>query len=235
MGMPLSARVIDSMRSGSVQYNPCQQSGLNFPTWPWNFPEPPSNLLEILEGTRSKRTHCLLDPYRLRSCPLSHLIHVWEIPHAPPRLVIRRERVLLPRLPQQPLHCHLTPRQRRRVPVPVRLLGLRNPPSIHQNRRASFPLLVRPLERRDDEEAVLAVVEARADQHLLAMVEHARGVDAAVVEVGDGGRVDARRQRQRRLDQPVLEARDQVGLPAQALDLPCPEGEGGDGDERWDS
>ena len=63
------------------------------------------------------------------------------------------------------------------------------------------------------------------------MAEAPPGDDAAEVEVVDGRRVDARRQGERVADEAVFEFGDELGLPAQALDLPGAEGEGGDGDD----
>lgn len=115
----------------------------------------------------------------------------------------------------------------------MHLLVLGDPAPVDQYRcRLLLSIFAGALQRCHDQKSVLAIVQARADQHLLAVVQHARRVDTAVVEVGDGVRVDARRQRQRRLDQPVLQACDQVRLPAQSLHLPGSEREGGDGDER---
>jgi len=59
----------------------------------------------------------------------------------------------------------------------------------------------------------------------------ARGEHAAVVEVVDRLRVNSRRQGQRVADEAVLKLGDEVVLPAEALDLPRPKGEGGYGDK----
>lgn len=59
----------------------------------------------------------------------------------------------------------------------------------------------------------------------------ARGEHAAVVEVVDRLRVNSRRQGQRVADEAVLKLGDEVVLPAEALDLPRPEGEGSYGDK----
>lgn len=63
------------------------------------------------------------------------------------------------------------------------------------------------------------------------MAQAAGGEDTAVVKVVDGGRIDLRREGQGVADEAVFELGDEVGLPAQALDLPCAEGECCDGDE----
>lgn len=63
------------------------------------------------------------------------------------------------------------------------------------------------------------------------MAEAAGGGDAAVVEVRDGGGVDARREGEGVADEAVLELGEEVGLPLEALDLPGAEGEGRDWDE----
>jgi hypothetical protein len=63
--------------------------------------------------------------------------------------------------------------------------------------------------------------------------EPARHVDAAIVELGDGVRVDARREGEGRADEAVFAFGNQVGLPLQALDLPGAEKEGGYGDDGW--
>lgn len=59
----------------------------------------------------------------------------------------------------------------------------------------------------------------------------ALGVDAPVVEVGDGVWVDARRERERWPDDAVFALGDEFGFPFQAVDLPGAEEEGGDGDD----
>jgi len=61
--------------------------------------------------------------------------------------------------------------------------------------------------------------------------EAARRVDAAVVEVGDSGRVDVQGEGKRVEDEAVLELGDEGGFPVEALDLPGAEGEGREGDE----
>lgn len=66
------------------------------------------------------------------------------------------------------------------------------------------------------------------------MAEVARGVDAAVVKVRDGVRVDLGREREGVADEAVFEFGNEVRLPAEALDLPCAEGEGCDGDQGED-
>lgn len=66
------------------------------------------------------------------------------------------------------------------------------------------------------------------------MPQAAAREDAAVVEGGDGVRVDARREGQRRLDEAVFEQRDELRFPAQSLHLPGSEAEGSDGDEGCD-
>jgi hypothetical protein len=63
--------------------------------------------------------------------------------------------------------------------------------------------------------------------------EPARHVHAPVVEVGDGVRVDARRQRERRPQNAVFALGDEVGLPPEPLDLPGAEDEGRYGDDGW--
>lgn len=58
------------------------------------------------------------------------------------------------------------------------------------------------------------------------------GDDPAVIKLRHGRRIDPRRQRQGWLDELVFEFGDQLGFPVEALDLPCTEGEGSDGDQR---
>lgn len=61
------------------------------------------------------------------------------------------------------------------------------------------------------------------------MPELARHIHAAVVEFLEVGSVDFRRKRERRPDETVLVARDEVGLPFKPLHLPCSQAEGGNG------
>jgi hypothetical protein len=63
------------------------------------------------------------------------------------------------------------------------------------------------------------------------VAETAAGDDASEIEVVDGGRVDSGREGEGVADETVLEFGDEFGFPAEALDLPCAEGEGGDGDD----
>lgn len=67
------------------------------------------------------------------------------------------------------------------------------------------------------------------------MAEVAGGEHPAEVEVVDGRGVDVRREGERLADEAVLELCDELRLPAKALDLPCAEGEGRDGDEGCES
>lgn len=62
----------------------------------------------------------------------------------------------------------------------------------------------------------------------------ARGVDAAVVEIVDGGRVDGRRQRKGVSNKTVLKLGNELRLPSEALDLPCAQEEGRNGDDGYD-
>lgn len=98
---------------------------------------------------------------------------------------------------------------------------LADPATVYENSRT-----VLALERRDDHVTVLPVAQTRADEHLLVVAQTASGVDAAVVEVMDGGRVDLRRQREGFTDEAVFELSNELGFPAEALDLPCAEREG---------
>lgn len=56
-------------------------------------------------------------------------------------------------------------------------------------------------------------------------------VDAAIVEFADRIRIDSWWQRQRRLDEAVLEFCDESGFPVQALYLPCSQAEGNNRDQ----
>lgn len=90
-----------------------------------------------------------------------------------------------------------------------------NPPAINQDGR---PVLA--LQWRNDHVPVRAVAHARADQHLLVMAETARGVDAAIVKVVNGFGVDGWGQGEGLAEEAVFEFGDEVGLPAETLDLP---------------
>lgn len=67
------------------------------------------------------------------------------------------------------------------------------------------------------------------------MAEGADGANSAEVEVVDGGRVDVRRERKRIANEAVFELGDELGFPAETLDLPGAEGEGCDGDKGCDT
>ena len=139
--------------------------------------------------------------------------------------IFRRKHVLLPRLAQQALHCDQSTRQRTRS-RPLIAVFLADPPAVDEN--CGRPLA---LERRNDHVAVLAVAHTRTDEHLLIVAEAAGGEHSAVVKVVNGRGVDGWREGERLTDEAVLELGDELRLPAEALDLPCAQNEGCDGDE----
>lgn len=171
------------------------------------------------------RTHSGFYPHRLTSSQGSHLVDIGEVELPLVGPVFRSKSVLFPRLAQQSLYRDLSPDQAVR-PCPLAAVLLADPPAVDENRGA-----VLALQRRDDHVAVLAVAHARAHEHLLVVAQRARGEDAAEVEVADYGRVDVWRQGEGIADETVFGFGDEAGFPAEALDLPCAEDEGGDGHE----
>lgn len=167
-------------------------------------------------------------PHRLAPRQLSHLLDVREEELSLLRPILRCEHILLPRLPEQTLDLDLARRQALR-PRPLVPVFLADPPAVHEHRRRAAVAR----ERRHDHVPVVAVEHARADEHLLVVAEVAAGDDAAVVEVVNRGGVDVRREGEGVADEAVFEFGDELGLPAEALDLPGAEDEGGDGDDGW--
>jgi len=159
--------------------------------------------LPVIRGQQT-RLHRLLNPHRLTPRRSRHLLHIWKIELSLVRLVGRCEEVLLPRLPKQPRHRHLTLRQGRGVAVLLEAFLATDPPAVDEHSAGAFPAF----EGRNDEVAVVAVVYARPDQHLFGVEEVAGGVDAAVVEVGDGGGIDAWGEGEGRADEAVFEFGD---------------------------
>ena len=181
------------------------------------------------QGSRVDRpplTCRCFNPDRLASGQLGHLLDIREIELVDVRPIVRREHVLLPRLPQEPLHRDLPGRQAIQPRLLVAVL-LADPAAVDQDGRR----IALALQRCDDEEALVPIVHARPDEHLLVVAEAPRRVHSAVVEVVDGVRVDDGRQGQRVAHETVFAFRDEVVLPFEALDLPRPEEKGRDGDE----
>lgn len=65
------------------------------------------------------------------------------------------------------------------------------------------------------------------------MSQTPRGINAAIVELGDRVRIGNGRKRQRWLYEPIFELGDEVCLPLQPLYLPGPQCECGDGYESY--
>ena len=169
------------------------------------------------------------NPDRLASGQLGHLLDIREIKLVDVRPVVRREHVLLPRLPQQPLHRDL-PDWQAIQPCSLVAVLLADPATVDQDRGR----IALALQRCDNEVALVPVVHSRPDEHLLVMAETPRRVHSAVVEVVDGVGVDDGGQRQRFAYETVFAFRNEVVLPFQTLDLPCPEEKGRDGDESYE-
>lgn len=170
-------------------------------------------------------THSGFYPHRLTSGQGSHLVDIGEVELPLVGPIFRSKSVLLPRLAQQSLHRDLSLDQAVGPRALVAML-LADPSAVDENRRA-----VLALQRRDDHVAVLAVANARAYEHLLVVAQRARGEDPAEVEVADYGGVDVWRQGEGVADEAVFGFGDEAAFPAEALDLPCAEDEGGDGHE----
>jgi hypothetical protein len=187
-----------------------------------------------MHARATKLTHCLLNPHGLTPRPLCHLVDVGEEPLAVLGLVLGREHIALRRHPQQPFDCNLTSRQRA-ILLPEPLLDgiLLNPPTTAQD-LVLVPLLICPLQRRNNCVPILAIQHPRPNQHLLIMPQHSRRIHTPVLETLDGIRVNPQRQLQGRERQPVLEARNQLRLPPEPLHLPAAEYEGRDGDDGED-
>lgn len=170
--------------------------------------------------------HGLLDPHGLTAGQGGHLLDVWEVKLALVRPVGGRKHVLLPRLSQQALDGDGTSWQAvgPRGLAPVRLV---DPSAVHKDGGAA----VLTLQRSDDHVAVLAVAHPGPDEHFLVVPEATGRVDAAIVKVVNGGRIDGGRQRKRVAHQAVFKLGDELRLPAEPLDLPGAQGEGGDGDQ----
>ena len=91
-----------------------------------------------------------------------------------------------------------------------------DPASVYQNRACA----IRSVEGRDDLEAVLAFVDSWAEKHLSAVAVPAYGCDAAVIKVFESVEVDFWREGERRTDEAVFVAGNEVGFPFETVDLP---------------
>ena len=163
-----------------------------------------------------------------------HLLHTGEKPLPLLRHIRGREHILFRRNAQQPLNRDLPFGQRPiRLAKPLLDRILPNPPPAAQN-LMTIPALVEALQRRDDRVPVLPVLDARADEHLLVVPDHALRVHPPVIKRLNRRGVDAQRQLERREREPVFEASDQVRLHAQAVHLPAPQREGRERDDGQD-
>lgn len=182
--------------------------------------------------TLKRRTHGSLDPNRLRTRQLGHLLDIGKVKLALVGPILWRKHILLPRLAQHALHRNLALGQTFWVfsPLPLVCHVLGNPPPIHQNRAA-----VCPFQGRNDHVPLLALPHARANEHFLVMAKRALGHDAAVVKrLLDSVGVDSRGQREGFADDSVFALGEQVGFPLQTKDLPRPQGKGRHGDQGED-
>lgn len=182
-------------------------------------------MMKMEDGWFGSLTHSGFYPHRLAASQSSHLVDIGEVELPLVGPIFRSKSVLFPRLAQQALYRDLSLDQAVR-PRPLVAMLLVDPPAVDEDRRA-----VLALQRRDDHVAVLAVAHAGADEHLLVVSQRAGGEDAAEVELADYGRVDVWRQGEGIADETVFRFGDEAGFPAEALDLPCAEDEGGDGHE----
>lgn len=145
---------------------------------------------------------------------LRHLLDIRKKPLVLLRIIHRRKHVPLRRLPQQPLNHHLPLRQRARaLPKPLRLRLRINPPPRTQNLRL-IPLLIRPLQRRNNLIPILPLQHPWSNQHLLIMPQHALRIYLPIIEVRNRSRVNPHGELQRRERQSVFKPRYQVRLPA---------------------
>jgi hypothetical protein len=154
-------------------------------------------------------THSRLNPNRLTASQIGHLLHVRKVELALVRAIVRREHVLLPRLPQQSLHGNNACREAIwSTALASKALGY--PASVDENSRT----IAVSLKRRDYHVTILPITRPRPDEHLLVMSEASLRRDSAVVEFMDCFGVDPRREGEWLAEDAVLELCYQVGFPA---------------------